>query len=161
MSDDHRGEPGGEARGVIVRFDDLAALEVGLPGRVFLPVEIVRRLAFASSTLALGGASPLTLGLALVEGRLLTHVALGELRQDGPVVVCDRPELEPFALGVLEIVATGVFDASDEGVLGFGDPIPTLDVADLFERIEPGVWLTRSEGPHSSPPPPPVRIQRP
>jgi hypothetical protein len=146
------GEP--ELGGVVVRFDAAAAQALGRSPLAFLPVASARRMAFASSAVHLGGAPPLALGLALVEGRLLTLVAVGEIAPRGPVVVCERAEGEPFALGVEEVVASGLFPASAGGVLGFdAAPLPPFDVEVLLTQLESAVWLQRTDRPPSSMPP--------
>jgi hypothetical protein len=142
--------------GVVVRFDAVAADGVGLAALAFLPAEVARRVALASGAIALGGAPPLALGLALVEGRLLTLVAVGAVEARGPIVICERPEGGAFALGVQGIVGTGVFDGGDEGVHVDGGFAPLLDVVELLQRIEAAVWVTRApRSPSSLPPPSP------
>lgn len=143
--------------GVVVAFDAPAADAVGLAALAFLPAQVARRVALASGAIALGGAPPLALGLALVEGRLLTLIAVGSVEARGPIVICERPDGGAFALGVLSIVGTGVFDGGDDGVRFEGGFAPRLDVVELLQRIESAVWITRApRSPSSLPPPSPA-----
>ncbi len=140
--------------GVVVRFDPAAADAVGVAALSFLPADVARRAAHASGATVLGGSPPLALGLALVEGRLLTLVSIGTVEARGAVVVCDRPDGGAFALGVLAIVGSGLFESEGDGVRVGREVARPLDVLELLRRIEAAVWVTRApRSPSSSLPP--------
>lgn len=140
--------------GLVVRFDAQAADAVGLASLAFLPASVARRVGVTSAIVTLGGSPPVRLGLAVVDGRLLTLLAIGPVEAHGPAVICDRPGAEPLALAVAAVVASGVFDAVDDGVHVPGGVAPEMHLAPLLDRIEAAVWVQRAgRAPSSAPPP--------
>lgn len=143
--------------GLVVRFDAQAADEVGLASLAFLPASVARRVGLTTAVVALGGTSPVRLGLGVVDGRLHTLLAIGPVAPRGPVVICDRPGTEPIALAVADVVASGVFEVVEDGVHVPGGVAPELHLAPLLDRIEAAVWVQRAGRPPSSLPPPSPR----
>jgi hypothetical protein len=136
-----------DASGVVVRFDPIAAEAAGIPSLAFVDAGVARRVALATAALDLGGAAPLRVGIALVEGRVLTSIAVGDVAPRGPVVVCERPGGEPVALAVRAVVASGVLARSGGEILApGGGAARALDVAALLAHIEGAVWAPRTRG---------------
>lgn len=134
--------PEGSA-GVVVRFDAEAARVARFPRTAWIPASIARRVAFAATTTTLGVAGGITLGLALVEGRLLTLVGFGPIGPRPAVVLCTRGETDGFAFAVEEVVASGLFDdARGEDVIALaGEPIDRLDLDAVIARLEAAFWI--------------------
>jgi len=150
---DHVSEPPAPgSAGVIVRIDARTAEAAGVPETAWLPATIVRRVALASSTTTLGTSSGISLGLALVEGRLLTLVGFGVTGPRAPVVLCTQGEGDMLALAVETIVASGRFDdVGDEGAVRFIDKIVwPLDLASVMARLEAAFWIEDATPPRLS-----------
>jgi len=128
---------------VVVRLDARAADVAGLPDLGWIPAETARRVAFASSTATLAEDGGIALGLALVEGRLVTLVGLGGVGPRAPIVLCARPDGDLIALAVDTIVSSGRFDLGAEGeTVQLGDEIATrIDVDALVQRLEAAFWI--------------------
>lgn len=140
---------------VVLRLDGPGAEALGLPSLAFLPAAIARRVALAAATIELGGAPPLLVGLAAIEGRVVTVIGVGALRPRGAVVLCERPGAEPIALAVDEVVTSGVLPlrgASVE-VPGGRGLARELHLAALVARVEEAVWAPRVRGASSAPSP--------
>lgn len=136
------GPPVPGSAGVVVRLDGDAAREAGVPAIAWIPAEIARRVAFASTTTTLGSTRGISLGLALVEGRLLTLVGFGAVGPRPPVVLCARPDADVYALAVATIVASGRFDdADDGGVVAAGEHVAELDLSAITVRLEAAFWI--------------------
>lgn len=136
------GPPAPGSAGVVIRFDAAAAREAGVPAVAWVPAATARRVAFASATTTLGQAGGISLGLALVEGRLLTLVGFGPIGPRAPVVLCARPEADVFALAVATIVASGRFDDADDGGIVVGDErVAELDLGAITVRLEAAFWI--------------------
>lgn len=153
------GPPAPGSAGIIVRFDEQAARAAQVPRLAWIPATIARRVAFASATTTLGTSGGISLGLAHVEGRLLTMLAFGETGPHAPVVICARPEADMVALAVSQIVASGRFDDADpgpavpaaadgsverggeRGVIIGDERAARLDVDAITSRLESALWI--------------------
>jgi hypothetical protein len=136
------GPPAPGSAGLVVRFDEDAARAAGVPALAWIPATTARRVAHASSTTTLGESNGISLGLAHVEGRLLTLVAFGKTEPHAPVVLCARPEADLLAVAVTQIVASGRFDDADDGaVMVSGERAAALDVVAITSRLEAAFWI--------------------
>lgn len=145
------GPPAPGSACIVVRFDAASAQEAGLPALAWIPATTARRVAFASATTTLGASGGVSLGLAHVEGRLLTLVAIGKTGPRAPVVLCARPEADVVALAVDRIVASGRFDDADAGTVIVGDERAfALDVVALTARLEAAFWIADATPERSS-----------
>ncbi len=140
--DPSSGPPVPVSAGIVVRLDPAAARAAGVPAIAWIAAEIARRVAFASSTTTLAAASGIALGLALVEGRLLTLVGFGPVGPRAPIVLCARSDAEVFALAVTRIEASGRFDDAGDGRIHFaGERVDELDLAAITTRLEAAFWI--------------------
>jgi hypothetical protein len=138
------GAPLARVGGIVVRFDAQAAEAAGLPGLAWIPAALARRVGAASATITLGSTAGISLGLALVEGRLTTLVGLGTVAARPSVVVVSRPDGEPWALAVSELVQSGRLDVADgeeHAILLEGAKVARLDVDAMTTRLEAAFWI--------------------
>ncbi len=136
------GPPAPGSAGVVIRLDAVAAREARLPALGWIPAAVARRVAFASATTTLGAAGGISLGLALVEGRLVTLVGCGPIGPRAPLVLCARPDADIFALAVESIVASGRFDdAGDGDIIAAGERVAELDLTAISVRLEAAFWI--------------------
>ena len=152
--------------GVLLRFQGRLA---------FLPSEVARRVAALSARTPVPGLLPPAWGIALADGVVVTVLSLageGDPRpaprqrwqagEDWPVpgahhaILCDLSGTLVAVTGG-EVIATGVFEADDLGVLWRGEPVPVLDVRALYAEAEAAIWAARATSggrgaPESEPP---------
>ena len=128
----------------------------------FIPASVATRLTALTCLIEVPGVKPPARGLALADGEVLTVLELCKVRApspttaylpgaDWPVPGSDRAVL--CVLGSIRValtggtvVATGMFDATDDGsgVLWRGECVPTLDVRALYARAETAIWADRA-----------------
>jgi len=151
--------------GILIRTAD--ATDAG--ALLFIPVEVATRLASLTALTRVEGVRAPAVGIALAGGEVVTVLRLGagapppepperaasrgqprvyRAGDDWPIPGSDRAVLcdvggDAVALTGGSVVATGVFDADEGGVLWRGARVPTLDVRALYARAEAAIWAAR------------------
>ncbi len=100
-----------------------AGLLVKLDHLWFLPAEIARKVVRPPKVSDVPG---VPLGIALVDGRVVSVIRVSS--NNGDLVLCDVNG-ETVALSGFEVVASGAFTASADGVVHEGREIRTFDVS--------------------------------
>ena len=100
----------------------------------FIPSSVARRVVTRPAVSRVPGTE---LGLSLIQGRIMAVIALGPSPGNGgaDLVVCDV-QTDSVALSGLEVISSGVYDRSADGVLRDGQSVPELDVATEVLRFE-------------------------
>lgn len=145
-----------ERGGVLLRFAD----GDDAPVLGFIPETIAARLAALGSIVPVPGAAPPVLGIALVEGAVMTVMRIGDAdpgpvghypEDDWPVpgarraIVCRVGGID-VALTGGAVVATGLFDSAPggDGIVWRGQMVPALDVRALYAQAEAATWTERA-----------------
>ena len=106
--------------------------------RFFLRAELTVKLATPPQIARLPGAPRALLGLALSEGAILPVVDVG-VHRDVMIVCAYRGE--QFGLVGATELRSGVFPAGEgAGVLVEGEPVPPLDLEELYNSIHAVTW---------------------
>lgn len=149
--------------GVLLRY---AAPDEGGAGRealAFIPAEVALRLTDLTAVTEVPGVLPPARGIALVDGEVVTILAvgLGEPKRpvrtspyrpgedwnvpgaDRAILCCVGAQRVALVGGV--VVTTGLFDAcGQDAVLWNGEQVPALDVRALHAQAEKAIWAQRA-----------------
>jgi len=150
--------------GILIRISDGSSAGALL----FIPADVATRVASLTALTPVEGVRAPAIGIALAGGEVVTVLRLGAAAapaafpgrapsrhprayrpgDDWPIPGSDRAVLchvggDAVALTGGAVVATGVFDADDGGVLWRGARVPTLDVRALYARAEAAIWAAR------------------
>jgi len=146
----------GERGGLLVRYGEDESRTTA-----FIPAEVARGLVALSAVTPVPGVRPPARGIALAHGELLTVLELGPAAleiaprsrraegEDKPLPGSDRAVLcvlggLPVALIGGTVIASGIFEATEEGVRFAGEAVPTLDVRALYAQAESAIWRERA-----------------
>ncbi|MBX3190429.1 MAG: chemotaxis protein CheW [Labilithrix sp.] len=110
----------------------------------FLPATIAGKVLPMPSVARVPGAPPDLVGVALVEGEVIPVVAVGPTteprgRDHRPMLVCTFLG-ERVAFVGIEVVATGSFTPTDDGVDHEGARARSFDVGAVVARLGEGRW---------------------
>jgi len=135
---------------------------------LFIPADVALRQTALSALTAVPGARPPARGIALADGELVTvlelpapdqHEAQGEdpSGDERPLPGADRAVL--CVLGGLHValiggtvLATGMFEEAEDGVLFRSERARTLDVRALYAQAESAIWKERAASWRPRPP---------
>jgi hypothetical protein len=160
--------PPEERGGVLLRYGAPDADGGAREALAFVPAEVALRLTDLAAFTEVPGAPPPARGIALVDGEVVTILAVGlgepartktayRSGEDWPVPGADRAILcsvgaQRVALIGGVVVATGVFDACGEDAVTFrGERVPTLDVRALHAQAEKAIWAQRASSSRPKP----------
>jgi hypothetical protein len=101
----------------------------------FIPVNVAQRIVRRDAISRVVGSE---LGMTLFEGRVISVIELGSSHRS-ELVVCDV-DGESVALAGLSVLASGFFEAREEGVLSDAGTAPLLDVAAEVRAFERQLW---------------------
>jgi chemotaxis signal transduction protein len=112
----------------------------------FLPATIANKVLPMPGVARVPGAPPDLVGVALVEGEMVPVVAVGPKNgprgrspAHRPMLVCTFLGEKVGIVGV-EVVATGRFPATDDGVQHQGASARIFDVGGVVARLSEGRW---------------------
>ncbi len=108
--------------------------------KVFAPVGWVVKVVSAPRVEPIPGAPPTLEGVALVDGEAIPVLRVGPTR--GPMLVATWLG-ERLGIVGLDPIASGTFPtdpASPQGVIHEGEPVPALDLAELYATVQRSPW---------------------
>jgi len=104
----------------------------------FLPAGVAGTVVPTAPVVPVPGLAAPAVGLVLTEDRVATVLQVGSLASDH-MIICEIHG-GSVALAGARVVATGVFPASEEGVIWDGVSADELDVLALTLEVEAAIW---------------------
>lgn len=149
--------------GVLLRYTAPDPGGAGREALAFIPAEVALRLADFTAFTEVPGALPPARGIALVDGEVVTILAVGLGAPPRPVrtrpyrpgedwkvpgaeraILCGVGAQRVALVGGV-VITTGLFEAcGEDAVLWNDEPVPTLDVRELHAQAEKAIWAQRA-----------------